>query len=84
MAKREYLQLLTGSLEIMFFILNVIFIVLIFWLPLIDECVANSVTFIKHQREVDIKGKNWFHLFGVFFLLLGVELFVCRTSPLPL
>lgn len=31
MAKREYLQLLTGSLEIMFFILNVIFIVLIFF-----------------------------------------------------
>lgn len=34
---------------------------------------CNSVTSIKHQREVDIKGKSWFYLFGVFFLLLGVE-----------
>lgn len=85
MAKRECLQLLTDSLEIMFFIyIKCDLYFNFFWLPLIDECVANSVTFLKHQREVDIKGKSWFHLFGVFFLLLGVELFVFRTSPLPL
>lgn len=44
---------------------------------------CNSATFIKHQRKVDRKGKSWFYLFGVFFLLLGVEPWAFHVPDKP-